>query len=81
MGSERPKQLYPPDTRFYEGYVWVSTDEACKYGLCMPGVSARVAVDRYFARTRAMYWNRGKVFTVWTLDRPDGVPVRHDVVM
>lgn len=75
------QQLYPPDTRFYAGYVWVSEYQDCKVGLCLRADTPAAAAERMADRERRQWWRKGNVRTYYTLDRPDGVPVRHDVTL
>jgi len=68
------------DSRFFEGYTWVSDDESCKTGLCMPTTDPHEAAEM-FLRNEMRYYNKGKCRTVYTLASADAEPMRHDIVL
>lgn len=68
------------DSRFFPGYIWVSTDPNCKAGLCMPATSPTEAAERFLARQRT-WGNRGKVRVVYTLLSAGAQPERHEIVL
>jgi hypothetical protein len=68
------------DSRFHEGYTWCSSSSDCKVGLCMSGVPAEVA-RKYLSNKAAHYFNRGKTFTVYTLESATAQPVKHEITL
>lgn len=76
------KQLYPNDARFFEGYVWLyENPENPRLGLCYEAATAEAAFAKYVDRVRCRRtWDKGRVLVMYSLDRPDGVPVRHETV-
>lgn len=63
------------DTRFFPGYAWVCERPDCKLGLCMPGTTAREAVDSFLRGDRKKNWLAGKPITLWVMFGPDDVPI------
>lgn len=67
------------DSRFFTGYTWVSETEDCKTGLHLPTTDEAVAA-RMFLKPRLRYWNKGRVFIVWTMANAESVARRHEIV-
>lgn len=68
------------DSRFFDGYTWVSDSPRCEAGLCMPTMDRQEAA-KMFWRNDARYHNRGKVRVAYTMQSPDDEPMFHEVVL
>lgn len=66
------------DSRFFDGYTWVSEARDCNQGLCMPTRDPQEAA-RMFWQNDSRYHNRGKVRVAYTMQGPHDEPIRHEV--
>lgn len=79
-GRETVFMMNTTDTRFFAGYTWTSDSADCKLGVCMPGNPAEAARAFILKSPRInRYYNKGKVYPVWTLADANSTPVKHEV--